>query len=67
MSNQEVVRKVAYEERIHRQLHGVEHAKPYLRALRIAATSCHVDGIFDDVAFDKNGLATGGPFERTLQ
>lgn len=62
MSNVEVVNRVAYEERIQRELHGVEHAKPYLMALRIAARSCHVEGIFDDVTFNEYGLAEGGPF-----
>ena len=62
MSNTKVVNRVANEERMHRELHGVEHAKPYLDALRIAAKSCHVEGIFDDVTFDKYGLAKGGPF-----
>jgi len=62
MSNLEFVKKVAYEERIHRQLHGVEHAIPYLDALRVAATSCHVEGIFDDATFNEHGLAIGGPF-----
>lgn len=62
MNNTEVVNKVAYEERIHRELHGTEHAKPYLDALRIAAKSCHVEGIFNEVTFNKHGLAVGGPF-----
>ena len=38
MSNLEFISKVAYQERIHRSLHGVEHAKPYLAVLRKAAT-----------------------------
>jgi hypothetical protein len=62
MSNIEVVNRVAYEERIHRELHGTEHAVPYLKALRIAAKTCHVEGIFDDVTFNEHGLAIGGPF-----
>lgn len=62
MSNLKFIKEVAYQERIHRELHGVEHAKPYLRALRIAASSGHVEEIFDDVTFNKHGLAEGGPF-----
>jgi len=62
MSNVEFVNKVAYEERIHRSLHGSKHAEPYLDALRVAATSCHVEGIFDEATFNEHGLAIGGPF-----
>ena len=64
MSNLEFISKVAYQERIHRSLHGVEHAKPYLAVLRKAATVAATEGIFDDVTFNEHGLATGGPFER---
>ena len=63
MSNLEFISKVAYEERIHRSLHGVKHAEPYLAVLRKAATVAKTEGIFDDVTFNKHGLAEGGPFE----
>ena len=62
MSNVEFISKVAYEERIHRSLHGVEHAKPYLAVLRKAAQVARNEGVFDDVTFNKYGLAEGGPF-----
>jgi len=65
MNNVEFVTKVAYEESIHRSLHGAKHAEPYLDALRIAARSCHVEGIFDDATFNEHGLAIGGPFTGT--
>ena len=63
MNNLEFIAKVAYEERIHRSLHGVKHAEPYLAVLRRAATVASTEGIFDDVTFDKHGLAVGGPFK----
>ena len=62
MNNLELIREVAYQERIHRELHGVEHAKPYLTVLRRAAAVAPIDGVFDDVTFNKYGLAEGGPF-----
>lgn len=62
MNNLKFISKVAYQERIHRSLHGVEHAKPYLKVLRKAAEVGHVEGIFDNVTFNEYGLATGGPF-----
>lgn len=62
MSNVEFISKVAYEERIHRSLHGVEHAKPYLEVLRRAAQVARTKGVFDDVTFNEYGLAEGGPF-----
>lgn len=62
MNNLEFISKVAYQERIHRELHGVEHGKPYLKVLRKAAEIGHVKGIFDDVTFNEYGLAKGGPF-----
>ncbi len=64
MSNLEFIAKVAYEERIHRSLHGVKHAEPYLEVLRRAAQVGHTDGAFDDVTFNKHGLAEGGPFTK---
>lgn len=64
MNNLDFIAKVAYEEQIHRSLHGVEHAKPYLAVLRRAATVASTEGIFDDATFNKYGLAEGGPFER---
>lgn len=63
MNNIEFIVKAAYEERIHRELHGVEQAKTYLKVLRKAASMMHVKDAFKDVTFDKHGLATGGPFE----
>lgn len=62
MNNLKLIREVAYQERIHRELHGVEHAKPYLDVLRKAASVAHVEGVFDDVTFNDYGLAEGGPF-----
>ena len=62
MSNLELIAKVAYEERIHRSLHGVEHAIPYLKVLRRAAAVAQKEGIFDEVTFNEYGLAEGGPF-----
>ena len=62
MSNLEFIAKVATEERVHRMLHGVEHAKPYLKVLRKAAQVARTEGVFDDATFDKYGLAMGGPF-----
>ena len=62
MSNLEFIAKVAYEERIHRSLHGVEHAIPYLKVLRRAAAVAQKEGIFDEVTFNEYGLAEGGPF-----
>jgi hypothetical protein len=64
MNNIEFLRRVAYEEQIHNSLHGAKHGKAYTDALRIAARSAHVEGIFDDATFDKYGLATGGPFAK---
>jgi len=65
MGNLEFIAKVAYEERIHRSLHGVEHARPYLKVLRRAASVARKEGIFDEVTFTKHGLAEGGPFGGT--
>ena len=62
MNNLRFIREVAYQERIHRELHGVEHAKPYLDVLRKAATVGESEGVFADVTFNKYGLAEGGPF-----
>lgn len=62
MNNLRFIRKVAYQERIHRELHGVDHAKPYLEVLRKAASVADVEGVFDDVTFNEYGLAEGGPF-----
>ena len=62
MDNLALIKKVAYQERIHRELHGTEHAKPYLEVLRKAASVATVEGVFADVTFNKHGLAEGGPF-----
>lgn len=64
MSNLEFLKEVVYQERIHRELHGVEHARAYTRALRVAArTVSHgKEGAFNDATFDMYGLAQGGPF-----
>ena len=62
MNNLRFIREVAYQERIHRELHGVEHAKPYLDVLRKAAAVGEREGVFADVTFNKYGLAEGGPF-----
>jgi len=64
MNNLEFIAKVAYQERIHRELHGDEHAKPYMEVLRTAAQCAHVKGIFDDATFNEYGLAEGGPFTK---
>jgi hypothetical protein len=62
MNNLEFIARAANEERVHRMLHGVEHAKPYLAVLRKAAQVAQNEGIFNDVTFNKYGLAEGGPF-----
>ena len=62
MNNLTFIREVAYQERIHRELHGVEASKAYLTVLRKAASVADVDGIFDEVTFNDYGLAEGGPF-----
>lgn len=62
MNNLKFIREVAYQERIHRELHGIEHAKPYLKVLRKAASVADVEGVFADVTFNDYGLAEGGPF-----
>lgn len=62
MNNLEFISKVAYNERVHRELHGAEHAEPYLRVLRIAAKVGTAIGVFDDVTFNEYELAEGGPF-----
>lgn len=64
MNNLDFIAKVAYQEQIHRSLHGAEQAKPYLEVLRKAATVATHEGVFDDATFNKYGLAEGGPFER---
>jgi len=63
MNNIEFIRKVAYEERVHRELHGTEHARAYLEVLRKAASMMHVADAFEGVTFNEYGLAVGGPFE----
>jgi len=62
MNNLQLIREVAYQERIHRELHGVEASKAYLRVLRKAASVADVEGVFADVTFNDYGLAEGGPF-----
>lgn len=62
MNNLELIKEVAYQERIHREIHGVEGAKPYLNALRKAASVGTIKGVFDGVTFNEYGLAEGGPF-----
>ena len=62
MTNVEFVARAAYEERIHRSLHGEKHAKPYLEVLRKAASVAKTEGIFDNATFNEHGLAEGGPF-----
>lgn len=62
MNNVEFVKEIAYQERMHRSLHGERAAKQYTDALRKAASLVHVDGVFKDVTFNKYGLPVGGPF-----
>lgn len=64
MSNLEFLKEVIYQERIHRELHGVKHAQAYMRVLRIAAkkVAFEVEGAFENATFDMYGLAQGGPF-----
>ena len=62
MNNKEFLDRVAYEERIHRELHGTAAAKEYTDALRKAKELADVEGAFDNATFNSFGLVTNGPF-----
>ena len=64
MNNIDFIKEVAYQESIHRSLHGQKHARPYLKVLSKTASMMHIKDAFKDVTFNQHGLAEGGPFDR---